>query len=188
MRKLGSILILLAVMAAVAAPVARAENVPIQGFYGEFEGRTLFPMGEQRNRDLFVRIQALGRFGFSVEWRTTITKSSKTSALRDQILEFTPTSRPSVYLGVFTSSEEPPPPATDESRVSGPVDGVPYAWARIAERTLTINVLTIEDTGDYVMQIYNRTLTDTGMTLEFMRVRNGHIEQNIKGNLTRIGG
>jgi len=187
MRAVIITLIVVAVTAAMAVPMARSEDLPIQAFYGEFEGRTLFPMGEPHNRELSVLIRPEGRFGFAVEWQTTIQKAKKQPFTNSQILIFEPTPRASVYI-----ASPPPdgdaPSATSESRVFGPVDGVPYAWARVLGSTLTVNVFTIDEEGDYVVQSYNRTLTDKGMRLEFTRVRDGEIEQQIKGNLTRVGG
>ncbi len=187
MRAVLFALILVAVTAALAVPAARSEDLPIQAFYGEFEGRTLFPMGEPRNRELSVLIRPAGRFGFAVEWQTTIHKANKTTR-RDQTLVFEPTPRTRVYSAALPSSDAPSPPDGAAPRVPGLAEGAPYAWARLGGRTLTVNVFTIEDDGDYVVQTYNRTLTDKGMQLEFMRVRDGHIEQQIKGNLTRVGG
>jgi len=188
MRALISVLILVGATAAIAVPVARSDDAPIQAFYGKYEGRTMFPMGEPRNRELVVRIRPEGRFGFAVEWNTTIHKAKADPVSKEHVLVFQPTARTNVYSAAAAPSGEPPFSETRGSRVPGPVDGVPYAWARVAGRTLTVNVFTIEDNGDYVIQTYDRTLTDKGMTLVFMRVRNGQIEQQIKGNLNRIEG
>jgi hypothetical protein len=188
MRALISVLILVTATTAIAVPVARSEDAPIQAFYGRYEGRTMFPMGEPRNRDLAVRIRPDGRFGFVVEWNTTIHKAKAKPVNNEQALAFEPTARTNVYLAVAPASGDPPASQTRGARVPGPVDGAPYAWARVAGRTLTVNVFTIEGNGDYVVQTYDRTLTDKGMTLVFMRVRNGQIEQQIKGNLNRIEG
>jgi hypothetical protein len=68
-----------------------------------------------------------------------------------------------------------------------PLDGTPLAWARIDDRTLTINVLTISEDGDWVVQVYDRVLTKEGMALSFVRVRNGHVEQRLWGTLERTG-
>jgi hypothetical protein len=188
MRAIHFVMVLVFATATAAVPSARAETVPIQAFYGTFEGRTLFPMGEPSNRELSVRVERAGRFGFVVEWQTTIAKANHKPVRRIDVLEFEPTLRANVYAAVPRPGVESSAPQAARPRATGPVDGVPYAWARIAGRTLTVNVLTIDDSGDYVMQIYERTLTDTGMTLEFTRLRNGHVEQQIKGNLNRVGG
>lgn len=188
MRALIFVMILVAATAAMAVPVAHSEDVPIQAFYGTFEGRTFFPMGEPRNRELSVRIQRAGRFGFSVEWQTTIHKARNKPVMKTHVLEFEPTLRANVYLASPPPNGDQPSLETGESRVSGPVDGTPYAWARVLGSTLTVNVFTIDEEGDYVVQSYNRTLTDKGMRLEFTRVRDGKIEQQIKGNLDRVKG
>ncbi len=188
MRALISMLILVTATAAVAVPAARSDDAPIQAFYGKYEGRTMFPMGEPRNRQLVVRIRPEGRFGFAVEWNTTIHKAKAELVEKEQVLVFEPTARSNVYVAVAAPSADPPSSETQGVRVPGPVDGAPYAWARVAGSTLTVNVFTIEDNGDYVVQTYDRTLTGNGMTLVFMRVRNGQIEQRIKGNLDRVQG
>jgi hypothetical protein len=188
MRAILNFMVLFVATVAAAVPSARAETAPIQAFYGTFEGRTLFPMGEPSNRELSVRVERAGRFGFVVEWQTTIAKANHKPVRRIDVLEFEPTLRANVYAAVPRRGVESSTPQGARPRATGPVDGEPYAWARIAGRTLTVNVLTIEDSGDYVIQIYERTLTDTGMTLEFTRLRNGHVEQQIKGNLNRVGG
>ena len=188
MRAAISALIIIAATAAMAQPVPTSEDLPIHAFYGEFEGRTLFPMGEPRNRELSVLIRPEGRFGFAVEWQTTIHKTNNRSVRRDQTLVFEPTPRANVYIASAPPGGNPSSADTGGSRAYGPVDGIPYAWARVLGSTLTVNVFTIDDEGDYVVQSYNRTLTAKGMRLEFTRVRDGKIEQQIKGDLTRLGG
>ncbi len=203
MRAVTCALIIVVVAAAMAMPAARSEDMPIQAFYGKYEGRTLFPMGEPRNRELSVLIRAEGRFGFAVEWQTTIHKAHKKPVRRDQRLIFQPTTRTNVYIASPPTSANTPAanaspaenPAAETtaadnamSRVYGPLDGTAYAWARILGSTLTVNVFTIDEEGDYVVQSYNRTLTDKGLRLEFTRVRDGQIEQQIKGDLARVGG
>ena len=161
---------------------ARSDDLAIQSFFGEYAGRTLMPMGEAHNRDLRVAIRPFGAFGFTVEWQTTLYKSPKEPESKMQVIDFEPTGRPKVYAvarGDGTAGISAP---------AGPADGEPYAWARIAGGTLTVNLLTIADNGDYVVQTYDRTLTPDGMKLDFMRVKNGQIERQIKATLNRVGG
>ena len=64
--------------------------------------------------------------------------------------------------------------------------GEPYAWARINDKTLTVFVMVIADSGDFEIQTYNRTLTpDGGMTTEFSRIRNGKLVKSAKAKLNR---
>ena len=39
--------------------------------------------------------------------------------------------------------------------------------------------------GDYVMQTYNRTLSDMGMALEFISIENGETARRVEGRLTK---
>ena len=48
-------------------------------------------------------------------------------------------------------------------------------------------MLFIDDNGDYVIQTYDRALTQEGMGLSFMRVRNGQVEQRLWATLERVG-
>jgi hypothetical protein len=174
--------VLCAVVLGAGARPAWSDDLTIQSFFGEYLGRTLMPMGEARNRDLHVAIRPFGAFGFTVEWQTTLHKSAREPENKTQVIDFEPTRRPNVYAvarGDGTAGVSAP---------TGPADGEPYAWARIAGGTLTVNLLTIADNGDYVVQTYDRTLTPDGMKLDFMRVENGRIERQIKATLKRVGG
>ena len=66
-----------------------------------------------------------------------------------------------------------------------PLKGEPYVWADIEGPTLRVHALLITDDGGYEMQVYRRTLTADGMTLEFSRNRNGKELKTIYGNLQR---
>jgi hypothetical protein len=174
-------LVLLFLALAAGLGPAWSDDAAIQPFFGQYVGRTLMPMGEARNRDLRVAIRPLGAFGFTVEWETTLHKSGKQPEIKAQAVDFEPTRRPNVYAAARGGG------SAGGRAPKGPADGEPYAWARLAGDTLTVNVLTITDTGDYVVQTYDRTLTPDGMRLEFMRVKNGRIERRIKAALKRVG-
>jgi hypothetical protein len=51
--------------------------------------------------------------------------------------------------------------------------------------TLVLHSLVILDNGDYVMQTYNRTLSDMGMALEFISIQNGETTRKVEGRLTK---
>lgn len=178
-------LVLVAVTVAAGGGLrpAWSDDVTLQSFFGEYVGRTLMPMGEANNRHLRVAIRPLGPFGFTVEWRTTLHKSAKgpEPEIKGQVIDFEPTQRPNVYAVARGDG------SAGGSVPAGPAEGVPYAWARIIGSTLTVNLLTIADNGDYVVQTYDRTLTVDGMKLDFMRVKNGQIERQIKAALKRVG-
>lgn len=169
----------LVVLVAMAAGAARAQdqanNKAISDFFGTFEGRTLFPMGEQGNRGLKVRISPFDETGFTVLWETTIQKGKSGAERKTTSVNFEPSDRPEIYRAVYPPGGEP--------RL---LDGDPFTWASLSESTLTVHVVTIVDGGDYVMQSYYRTLTAGGMKLDFERIRDGVVERQLKGNLTRV--
>lgn len=160
--------------------LARADPLSIQPFFGSYEGSTLLQSGEIKNRELRVIIRPFGETGFTVRWRTLIFKPGKDPTGRTQVVYFEPLkSNPTIYAA--TPPEKAAGIASDQ-----PLDGRPFSWARIVDKTLTVNVLTISDYGDYVVQTYNRTLTKTGLALAFVRVRNGEVEKRIWGEMERV--
>ncbi len=66
------------------------------------------------------------------------------------------------------------------------MDGDPYVWARVSSATLSIFGLLVPDDGGYEIQAYHRTLTDTGMDLEFIRTREDNVVRRISGTLQRV--
>lgn len=173
--------LLLAVILCGSGP-ARAQTPSVQPFFGSYEGTALFDASESENRELTVIIRPFGESGFSVRWRTMIFKPGEEEPRgRTQVIYFTPSE---LFPGVFAAT---PPEDAAGLASNVPLEGRPFAWARIAGKTLTVNVLTISETGDYVVQTYDRTLIGGGLALRFARVRNGELEQSILGELDRTG-
>jgi len=161
---------------------ALAEDVAIKPFLGTYEGTTLLSNEEIKSRELKVAITPAEDGGFRVEWQTTLYKPRDDVRRKTQSLEFRRSAEnPKLYAAVPSDVTAGMDPSHD------PLDGAPYAWARIDDRTLTINVLTISEDGDWVVQVYDRVLTKDGMALSFVRVRNAHVEQRLWGTLERTG-
>ena len=172
----GRIALLLAVLLLFPAAAQQTEeDLPLEAFFGVFEGRTLFPMGEQGNRDLRVTIGPFDTVGFTVLWETSIQKGDKGTKRKVTSVNFKPSRRAGIFQAVYPEDGEP-----------SLIDGDSFTWARVAGHTLTVHVITIVDGGDYVMQSYDRTLTEGGMRLEFLRLRSGDVERQLKGNLKRV--
>ncbi len=67
-----------------------------------------------------------------------------------------------------------------------PVTGTPYMWARVADRTLIVNSMTISDEGALEQQRYVRTLlSDDEMQLRYTRSLDGSIVRSVLAHLTR---
>jgi len=62
-----------------------------------------------------------------------------------------------------------------------------FVWARIADQTLTVNVMLVRKDGSYAVQTYDRTLTGTGMSLKFVNVTNGEPTREVSARLVKTG-
>lgn len=175
----GTRLVLAVLLGLIAGTAAGAEPAPIEAFFGAYEGTTLATEGEVKNRDLSVVIRAFDGDGFEVRWRTLIFKPGDDLRGRSQVIYFR---RLAGQEGLYAAT---PTDVAAGAASDTPLDGRPFAWARIGGRTLTIHMLTV--TGDgYVMQSYARTLIDAGLALTFSRIHNGRIEKTVHGELERV--
>ena len=175
--KCGVALVLLAWLGSAGA-VSAAENLSISAFYGSWKG-----MGQAHSpdsyfamnaRDLDVKIEPSGA-GFNVTW-TTITHPGGEASLaktkkKTASIDFLPSAKP----GVFRAA-----------RPGDPLSGEAYVWARIKGSTLSVYVLNIDDTGAYVIQSYDRTLTGFAMELTFARIRDDEPERTAKAKLVKV--
>lgn len=169
---------------AAAQQAESREPARIADFLGRYEGQSISVSGENLSaRDLSVEIATTDGRGFSVAWTTVVHDGAGGEASRKSYtIEFRPTSR----AGIFSSAMRVD--AFGARRPLDPMTGVPYVWARLADRTLTVYALHILDDGSYEMQVYDRTLTAEGMHLNFTRLHNGEALREITGELRRIAG
>ncbi len=177
MRRIAQALVVIAVFAA-AVPVA-AQELPLRAFYGLFEGSGIAENRESLYfgvivRDMDVRIGPDGA-GFFVEWTTVIRSGGDPNnpdvRRRQTRIAFDPSDRENVFL------------AREEG---DPLQGGAYIWARIGEPTLFVYVMTIAESGSYDIQHYSRSLSDTGMQLNFSRIRDGKEVLMVQGRLVKV--
>jgi len=156
-----------------------APSVNIDAFYGSYEGRSISAAGEGlTKRDLGVEISPLDR-GFRLAWTTMKHRADGSTQRKSYTIDFRATRRAGVYASEMRTSKF-------GSRVPlDPMKGEPFVWARLHGQTLTVYALHIDDNGVYEMQVYDRTLTDTGLDLEFNRYRDGEKLRTITGTLVR---
>jgi hypothetical protein len=158
---------------------ALAADSAITPFIGEYVGRSLQAPNEPLSpRDLSIKISPHGEQGFTLEW-TTLIRDGGGERRQSYSIDFTPSAR----KGIFASAMQ-----RDTFGHSGPLDplqGEPYVWAAIKGQTLIVHAMLITDDGGYEMQVYRRTLTDSGMSLMFSRNRNGQQLKTVYGVLAR---
>jgi hypothetical protein len=173
----GAILMVTVVIGGM--PAAVAEDWPIAAFAGHFSGTgvakdEISKTFDETVRNIDVIITPDGD-GFALSWATVLRKDGDADETdikqNHHALYFEATE----HASVFQSGVE-----------VDPLAGWPFVWARIQERTLTIDSLLVHEDGSYEMQTYDRTLTDAGMELYFTRFRDGRLVRSVSGTLTRV--
>lgn len=173
------------VLAAVAllfgTLTARADDLPISAFYGNWQGNGVAENADSiyfamTTRDFDVVIEAAGD-GFQITWTTVIRSGGDPNnpdiRRREATLTFAPAARPGVY----------------ESTDSGdPLDGGVLSWARVDENTLSVHQMTLNDNGGFELTTYDRTITSLGMELSFRRLRDGEQVRTVTGRLIKVAG
>jgi hypothetical protein len=165
---------------AVAQGRATVRDVPIQAFFGTFNG-TGFAEGPDKDyfgvtiRDLDINIAAAPD-GFVATWTTVVRgggdPKNPRARKRTTTAAFKAGAKPGQYMGTESGD---------------PFAGKPAVWARIAGQTLYVYELNILDDGRYDIQTYARTLSGGGMELLYTRLLDGEAQRSVKGKLAKIG-
>lgn len=175
-------LILIAFVGVARVLVASAEEAQadaIDPFVGEYVGRTLSNgEGEIEARDASVTIEKADG-GFVIKWTTVTHRANGRAKRKSHSVRFQATDRDSLFSSAMKRDKFGGLTPLD------PLKGEPYVWAKIEGKTLRVHAMIITETGGYEMQIYDRTLTDSGLRLNFSRVRDGEILRDITANLAR---
>lgn len=161
------------------APIC-AQAEAIDPFVGDYHGRTIqHAEGELQARDLDVKIVNTD-LGFIVDWSTLIHKPDGREKTVSLSIEFFDTERPGIFGSAMRSG------LFGKRIPNDPLQGQPFFWARIVDKTLTIHALYILDDGGYEMQVYERTLDENNdLDLVFKRFRNGKQIRDVTGELAR---
>jgi len=151
----------------------------IDAFVGEYQGSAKVESGgNSQTRDLDVEILNTDK-GFTVRWKTVISKASGEISSREYTVNFEPSERTGIYASAMK------PGLFGGSKPLDPMKGDPYVWARVEGSTLTIYAMLITDSGEYEMQVYERTLADDGLKLDFTRYRRAQVLSHVKATLLR---
>ena len=65
-------------------------------------------------------------------------------------------------------------------------EDAPYIWAGIQENTLTVSALYILDSGGHQLHVYERSVVDEGLLLQFERLSNGQKVAEVSALLSRV--
>lgn len=152
-------------------------------FYGTYTGNAASVItGELSERELTVTIKPWEDKGFTVEWTTLIYRADGRKKLTDLSINFYPSARPGIFAAAMR---------TDVFGQAVPFNPVgeqadPYVWAGLETDTLTVSALYIVDGGGYEMHVYQRSLTEDGLSLEFERLSNGDQVTNVSALLQPV--
>lgn len=172
---------LLVMIPATMGTATAAEDLPLSAFFGKFSGGGVAQNRDSiyfavTARDFDVTIAPTPGNGFRVDWISVIRHGGK--ADRPQIRRKTSskTLTATGTTGAFRGANN-----------ANPLDGGEMCWGYIRGNTLTVFLMRIDKGGNYELQQYDRTLTDTGMKLVFRSMRNGETVRTVTGRLVRTG-
>lgn len=171
--------VLLLVAVALCPFGATAKNLAIDAFAGVWQGSAVSESDisvhfRLTSRDIDVEVRPTGD-GFSITWNTVQRQKGDPNNPTEQLKSTSLTFRgvgPSLWAGTGNGD-----PLTS---------GRPYVWATVRERTLIISSLRVYADGRHELQIYRRTLSGTGMTLEFERLVDGENVRRASGRLVKV--
>lgn len=158
---------------------AQSADLGIKAFLGQWQGNGVSQSEVSANfrmtaRDLNVQVEAQGD-GFAITTTTIQRKkgdpNNPDAVRKSSKREFVPGSKPGVWVAKTYST-----PASEQA----------FSWARIKEQTLTITSIEVDKDGGSNMLIYDRTLTASGMKLEFRRLVDGYVVRTVSGRLIKI--
>lgn len=141
--------------------------------YAEFEQR-----GETQKRDLSVDIVKT-EGGFSLTWKTVSYRSDGRIKEKTYTVEFTPSTRDRIYGSAMKAN------LFGKLVPLNPLAGEPFVWARFEDDTLSVFSLFIDESGEYEVQEFHRTLVPEGLSLVFLRMRYDSVEREIRTILKR---
>jgi hypothetical protein len=170
-------------LAVAAIPRAEAEDsgARMEEFFGAYVGEA-FVEGTQQFRDIIVSVEPI-RNGFSI-YTSTVIRDGPQRAVRGvkwraETQSFIETDVPYVYeplvrKSLFAKKHEPNILAGDT-----------LAWASVRGRTLGVYAINVLEDGHYELRVFERTLTELGMDISFIRYRDGLPIRELKGRLAR---
>ncbi len=159
---------------------AIAADVGIAAFQGVWRGNAVSESEisvnfELTSRDIDVTVRADAGGGFTIVWNTVQRQkgdpNNPREILKSTEMQFTP-----ARAGVWRATAN-----------GDPLDSAaPFAWAFVRYRTLHIVSLQIYADGRHETQTYRRSLSGTGMVLEFIRNVDGEPVRRASGRLVKV--
>ena len=171
------------------AQEAGAQHAEIEAFFGSYAGKTSFLTDSGAfKRDLEVTIAPLaqtevsGATGFRLAWTLkTLKEGDGEPEVKSFAYTLAQVGADPLYVPVPHIAG-----GKDLDRPDDPREEIQSLWAVIKGQTLTVYALVVTAEGDYDMQVYDRTLTDHGLDLNFERFTRGNRTRVIRAALRRV--
>jgi hypothetical protein len=166
-----------------SSPAVAADLEP---YFGAFVGVAQLEdsaTGEVRKRDMDIVIKPFRRGGFEIHWVNVTLIDGRRDVpgveRRVQTVLFEPSADGSFYVEV---EEDNPFRERAETR---PMRGDPVRWASLDDQGLHVYSFVVLEDGRYEIQIYDRTLTEVGIDIDFRRILDGEVVRRVTGSTAR---
>ena len=146
-----------------------AADARLDDFLGPWIGHTVSDAPIERRGTVLIERRGDGG-GFAVTWTSFEAEEDGEPTERQRQLAFVPAERAGLWRG---------------EGANDPVGGT-AAWAYVAGRTLTINVVAVLADGRLERQVYYRTLTNDGLTLAYRRFLDDEVARALELKYIRL--
>ncbi|HJS31457.1 MAG TPA: hypothetical protein VJ924_05640 [Alphaproteobacteria bacterium] len=164
-------LILIGAGAAFGQTLPADPPAKLADFQGAWVGHSV--PGSVDDRAATVNIQPLDSGGFIITWSSFEGESEgarRKVVTRERTMRFEPSGRGGVWRGAGSRD---------------PVRG-PASWARLHDRSLTVNLVEVTEDGQLEQQVYERTLTSRGLRLSYRRMLDGKVTRTLELEYLRL--
>jgi hypothetical protein len=178
--RLHLLIVLAALFTVTISNALQAGLRDVERFYGAYEGEGVaVEDGVKSKRGLVVEIGPT-EDGFVVKWSTTIFVDDSPDRTSSYSVNFTKSRREDIFTSQMRVNKF-------GSRVPlDPLKGDPLIWSRLIDDTLTVYGMRITKEGSFDLQVYHRTRTDEGMTLDYTRILEGKSIRTVTGTLEEV--
>ena len=148
-------------------------------FEGTYTGEAEFTFeGQTQRRDMSTTIRAT-KAGFTLVWTSVTYKDDGRSKAKTYQISFVPSARENIYTSAMKTN------VFGKEVPLDPLKGEPFVWAKLEGDTLSVFSLYIDETGDYEIQEFHRTLVEQGLALKFRLFNQGAPQKEIQTLLRR---
>ena len=154
------------------------EALPLKAFFGSYVGQGLADehilyIGVTE-RELTVAIEPTAE-GFTITWTTQLRQdndpNNKKTKIRASKMTFLPSGRANLWR---------------LDKQGDPLNGEPFAWTRIDGDALVTTAISFDADGRFEVETYWRSITATGMEVDFTRSKEGVEVLSVGAKLERV--